>query len=695
MNHVAVVGIEAQTFEHWDDAVQHVTVATGMARTSLWVGGTPGGAFVFASRTAARQGRSPVAWITSRLDYQIAKSRGDLADLAEVHAFFSRRAGAANSGPARTQANTAMTTTPKPAKLATETVALHVNRSIRWKGSCYVAGDTLVVSTAALEDQHIQAWLKYGWVHDPRKGAPPKPAAAPKGKAAKPISAPVAAKVQAFVEGEAAPENVFREIPLWEIFPSPHNPRKRFAADKLDELADSIRAQGIIQPIVVRPKAADPEGYASPDIPRFEIIAGERRYRAATLAGLKTMPCLVRLYDDVQAALAQGVENLQRTDLDPMEECEGYELLMRQAKLTVPEIARKVGRSEASIYARLKLQECPPGLKAALREGRVPASTAELVARQDDPVFRNACMDAILHPEKGQAEEGSDVLSFRQAKAWIEDKRRLWQHEEEWRKTAKGSHAAATAARVLNVVESNEVLFAGGYVRNNQYVKPTDTCYDDPERRTFAKLAEAAGVKLPAAVLAREPGEGKPVVLLPRAATEKALAPAIPDAAEAKRRREAEDAKRREELKRAEQRREEKTREVQARAAAVVGEVKNRPLSGEDNDEVLRFAVGRILSTLAIDERELAEALREMGVPVEKDEEATVAAPEWRQEYLRGCDGQVLQAWLMWFAVHDGEYYDMTIDEDQLWSAEVLLGLREPGSQPSVDDDDEEEEDAA
>ena len=100
MNHIAVVGIEARAFEHWDDAVQHVTVATATDRASLWMGGTTGGVWIFAGRNAAREGRTPLAWITSPLDYQMAKSRGDLADLADTHAFFSRRAGAANSGPA-------------------------------------------------------------------------------------------------------------------------------------------------------------------------------------------------------------------------------------------------------------------------------------------------------------------------------------------------------------------------------------------------------------------------------------------------------------------------------------------------------------------------------------------------------------------------------------------------------------------
>ena len=687
MNHIAVIGLAAQVFEHWDDAVQHVAAVTAMDRASLWMGGTTGGVWIFAGRNAAREGRTPLAWITSRLDYQMAKSRGDLADLSDVHAFFSRRAGVSRSGPALIQTLEHLTATPMPTKAPAETVRLHVTRPLTWKGSRYAAKDTLVVSLANMEDQHIKAWLTHGWVHDLRNGEPPKPVAASRKKAGKPIPQTLSAELPAIVVDGAPPESVYREIALLEIFPSPHNPRKRFDADALRELADSIRSQGIIQPIVVRPRGAGSQHDG------FEIIAGERRYRAATLAGLKTVPCLVRRLDDAAAALAQGIENLQRADLDPMEECEGYELLMRQAKLTVPQIAQKTGRSEASIYARLKLQECPPGLKTALREGRVPASTAELVARQEDPVFRNQCMDAILHPEKGMAEEGSEVLSFRQAKAWIEEKRRLWQHEEEWRKTAKGSHVAKTASRVLNVIESNEVLYANGYLRDSRkYVKPTERCYDDPEHRTFAEIAEASGVKLPAPILAREPGEGKAVVLLPRAAVEKAIAPVIPDAAEAKRRREAAEVKRREEQVRAQERRNEKERAVAARATAVVGHVKNRCVGGDDGDEVLRFAVGGILATLAIDEDDLAAALRDLGVPVEKGEEATVAAPEWRQEYLRGCDGQALLAWLMWFAIHDAEFYDASIDEDRLWEAEVLLGLREPGPQPSADEDDEDDE---
>ena len=467
-------------------------------------------------------------------------------------------------------------------------------------------------------------------------------------------------------------------VPVGRIYPSPWNPRKDFtsagAVAALDELAQSIREQGIIEPLIVRPLP----GNRHDDEGRFEIVAGERRFRAAEKAGLSGVPCIVRELDKLEAIRLQAVENLQRRDINPMEECEGYELLMREGKYTVADIARETGKSEASVYARLKLRDCPPGITKALHEGRIPASTAELVARLEHE-FKFAAMDAILFPEKGEAEEGGDVLSFRQAKAWIENKRAWFEREAEWKKRAKDSHVAATAKRVLSAEESARELFAGGHVKNSQeYVKPTDTCYDDPAHRTYAAIAQEAGRQLPAPVLARDPGEGKPVVLLPRGETLKALDDLIPDAEEQRHRRAAADAQRRIELADADRVREEAREQRLDQARAVVDVAREAAWTPELEESFLRLLVRerfRPWTQYGYDQEDLCAALREHGVQLVKEDEAHINAA-WCEEYLDGTDAARLRAWLVWFAVRDAESFE--VDDDGLAAADAIFGAGDP-----------------
>lgn len=138
----------------------------------------------------------------------------------------------------------------------------------------------------------------------------------------------------------------FAEIELQRLAPSPTNPRKTFA--DLDDLAASIREQGVMQPILVR---LWPDDYPTPegrdDRPAYEIVAGERRYRAAQLAGLDSIPALVRPLNTRQVLEAQIVENLQRRDVTELEEAEGYQLMMRDHGYTADQLAEKVGKSRS------------------------------------------------------------------------------------------------------------------------------------------------------------------------------------------------------------------------------------------------------------------------------------------------------------------------------------------------------------
>ncbi|MDO9596703.1 MAG: ParB/RepB/Spo0J family partition protein [Azoarcus sp.] len=173
---------------------------------------------------------------------------------------------------------------------------------------------------------------------------------------------------------------MLHELALHTLHPSPTNPRKTFA--DLEDLAASIREQGVMQPILAR---LWPDDYPTPDDctdrPLYEIIAGERRYRASVLAGLDTIPALVRHVTTRQVLEQQIVENLQRRDVSELEEAEGYDLMMRQHGYTADELADKVGKSRAYIYGRLKLCALCEEARKAFREGKLSASHALLVAR--------------------------------------------------------------------------------------------------------------------------------------------------------------------------------------------------------------------------------------------------------------------------------------------------------------------------
>jgi ParB/RepB/Spo0J family partition protein len=162
----------------------------------------------------------------------------------------------------------------------------------------------------------------------------------------------------------------FSQIPVCNVHPSPTNPRRRFDEKKLAELAESMAVNGVLQPILVRPNKAG-----------FEIVAGERRYRAAKLAKLTEIPAVVRELTNEQVIECQMVENGQREDVHPMEEAAGYEQLMKICKRDVRWIADRVGKSEKYVYDRIKLLELAKELQDLFWKGKIEAGHAILLAR--------------------------------------------------------------------------------------------------------------------------------------------------------------------------------------------------------------------------------------------------------------------------------------------------------------------------
>ena len=166
------------------------------------------------------------------------------------------------------------------------------------------------------------------------------------------------------------------------------NPRKHFDPAKLQELADSIAASGVHQPILLRPlpghRLEDTHREAralKQPAPEYELVAGERRWRACQLAKVAQIPAMIRPMTDEQALEAQVIENLQREDVTELEEAEGYESLMKHSKLNADQVGAKIGKSRGYVYGRLKLLDLCQQAREALREGKIDFSKALLVAR--------------------------------------------------------------------------------------------------------------------------------------------------------------------------------------------------------------------------------------------------------------------------------------------------------------------------
>lgn len=169
-----------------------------------------------------------------------------------------------------------------------------------------------------------------------------------------------------------------RTIPITALEPSPFQPRSTIRQESLEELIASIRERGVLQPLLVRPH---------PNLPdRYQIVAGERRWRAAQAVPLHEVPVLVRRLDDREAAAAALVENLQRTDLDPIEEAEGLRRLIETHGITQDEAGRMIGKSRAHVANTLRLLGLPKPVQGHLREGRLTAGHARALLAAADPV---------------------------------------------------------------------------------------------------------------------------------------------------------------------------------------------------------------------------------------------------------------------------------------------------------------------
>ncbi|HOS43672.1 MAG TPA: ParB/RepB/Spo0J family partition protein, partial [Armatimonadota bacterium] len=178
-------------------------------------------------------------------------------------------------------------------------------------------------------------------------------------------------------------ERVVVEVPVDMIVPSPYQRRRTFDVGRLEEMAASIRAHGVLQPIVVRrPSSPDGEGAADGPAPtRYELIAGERRWRAARMAGLATIPALLVHCTELEAARLCAIENLQREDLNAIEEAETYRVMV-DLGMTQGELGEQIGKSQSAIANSLRLLRLPAPVQTLLVDGPLTASHGKALARE-------------------------------------------------------------------------------------------------------------------------------------------------------------------------------------------------------------------------------------------------------------------------------------------------------------------------
>lgn len=170
-------------------------------------------------------------------------------------------------------------------------------------------------------------------------------------------------------------DNEVLNVSLFHVKPNPNQPRKNFDEEKLKELADSIRTQGVIQPIIV-------EEYAPG---KYSIVAGERRYRAAEMAGLHEIPVIVKNFTELQRAEIALIENVQREDLNPMEEAFAYQQLIQKSGYTQEEVAQRVGKSRSAVANSLRLLVLPDSIKDDVISGLLSAGHARAILSLTNP----------------------------------------------------------------------------------------------------------------------------------------------------------------------------------------------------------------------------------------------------------------------------------------------------------------------
>ena len=204
-------------------------------------------------------------------------------------------------------------------------------------------------------------------------------------------------------------------LPVGAIKPNPHQPRRQFEPEELRELGESIRLYGILQPLTVRKTGPT----------TFELVAGERRLRAAVLAGMENVPCILLNVDAEQSGLLALVENLQRKDLDFIEEAEGLRSLIRSYGMSQEEAARCISKSQSAVANKLRILKLPPDVLEKLRSAGYTERHARALLRLEEPEAQRKALEAIIAGD----------LTVAKTEAYIEALLRRGEEEKKRRKT--------------------------------------------------------------------------------------------------------------------------------------------------------------------------------------------------------------------------------------------------------------------
>lgn len=326
------------------------------------------------------------------------------------------------------------------------------------------------------------------------------------------------------------------ELPIGLISISINNPRKHFDPEQLAELTESIRHHGILQPLLVRPVGSFADGGS----PTYELVAGERRYRAAQTLGLQTVPVTVKELTEEEADQARLIENVQRADLNALEEAYGYKQLMENHGISIDDLCARTGKKRATVYARLALTRISPKLQTAMETGKLDASIATEIAKVPGKEAQDEALAHILKPNRWSEES----LSFRQAKKYLAEtflldltkapfdtrngaltqagscescihrsgncrdlypdiksreictNRACYQDKLRVHGLNECCKAEAAGLRVLRGKKAKEAInYDGGSLYGGGYVKAEDVCYDASNPAAWGKLLKGSDVK--------------------------------------------------------------------------------------------------------------------------------------------------------------------------------------------------------
>ncbi len=255
-------------------------------------------------------------------------------------------------------------------------------------------------------------------------------------------TSPIVAPQARTEEGER-----IQQIGIGEIAPSPLQPRRVFAEDSLTELVDSIRARGIFQPLIVR---------HSPKGTGFELIAGERRWRAARKLNLLKVPVIVRTATDQQVLELALIENLQRAELDAVEEADGYATLIETFGLKQEEVAERVGKSRATVANALRLRALPGEVRDLLRSKQISVGHAKAILGLTEPAAQTAVAREVV--KRGLSVRQAEALVRRQVSGTRGRKKSRVTHSADWRDLElRLQRATGTRARVVGHGERGQI----------------------------------------------------------------------------------------------------------------------------------------------------------------------------------------------------------------------------------------------